>query len=208
MLSSAWLMRLLPLSLAVSLLASGCTPELIPPPQEGVLRGWVPVYVAEAEAREVVRIPSVPSESRRLATSLRRARRVASGEVTVALDSLVGIAVYRGAADDLSLLELGSYLRIPGANQLSGRVDSLVVNNLDDLLVLDASDPTRVVGRGRVDGGAGAYDFPADRPSGTAVAEDGRRVTPRYFVCPDTARGRLLGWRYERADALDCILTP
>ena len=196
------------LTLTLGLLLSACYPELIPRPQGEVREGWVPVYVPEAAAREVVRLPVTANAPGGAAAAGASASVVTSGAVTVVLDSLIGIAAYRGGPEERFFTGPESYLRIPGANRLSGRVDSLVVNNLDDLLVLDASDPTRVFGRERVAGGAGAYGFSGDTPSGTALDAGGQRITPRYFVCPDPARGLLLGWRYGRSDALECILTP
>ena len=135
-------------------------------------------------------------------------RRLVTGGFTLELDSLRGVTVFDAVPPETLFPERRlAYYEIPGINRLEGRLDSLVVNNVDDLLTLDVTNPRVPQEQARARGGAGPFAPVPELPEGTAATFDGP-ARPNYFKCPDPTRGRLLGWRYESSDDLTCILTP
>lgn len=172
-------MRLLLILGLVSLLYS--QPSGLPKPRPNTPT-WVPIYGSPGYVRQVVMEAPRPIEH--------------SGKIYVFGNYLLQVEKDSGIHiinySDRSAPQKMGFLRSTHCSEMAIKGQYLYVNNLDDLVVLNISNPANPIEVSRV---KGAFPFPTGEfPPGQGV----------FFECPDPSKGEVIGWKQETRDYPRC----
>lgn len=172
-------MRFLILLGLVSML--GSAPSGLPKPGPN-MQAWVPVYALKATARKV------SFEAPRPIVTSGKIYTIGNYLLQVEKDSGIHVIDY----SNRSLPKKIGFLRSLFCSEMAIKGQRLYINNLDDLVVVNISDITNPVEVARIPAA-----FPL--PGGEFPPQQGV-----FFVCPDPAKGEVIGWQQQIVDYPKC----